>query len=96
MKQCIPENMCEGEHIFCSRALNGKDHVSEHPRRDGMWWEKELLHEMCLQMQNYLTVLHVTEFMRYVWLGPWSQVSQLRLGKEERLQNLRSQHRCGQ
>lgn len=61
-----------------------------------MGWEKGLLHEMCLHMQSYLPVLHVTEFMRYVWLGPWSQVTPLYLGKEERLQNSRCQHRCGQ
>ncbi|XP_058689952.1 coagulation factor X-like isoform X1 [Poecile atricapillus] len=57
---------------------------------------KELLHEMCLQMQSYLPILHITEFMRYVWLGPWSQVCQSCLVKEERLQNLRCQQRCEQ
>ena len=55
-----------------------------------LWgWEKGLLRGTGLQTQCSLTVLHVTEFVRYMWLGPWSQVSQLcpGHGKEERLQN---------
>lgn len=44
----------------------------------GVWgWETRLLSATCLQSQCSLSVLCVTVFIRYTWLGPWSQISRL-------------------